>query len=336
MSTPSPNVAVYTENMVTTLNSSASLKSWADAPPSSKEKTGTLDDLKHAQQASDVATAGFDTVIVGLFHVHEGGAIYYNNTPVNSHTLDAIAEAIKALKTTSGSTVEKVLISFGGGNWPGHLASVSDSDYPNMKASWATFKPLLLSLLSKSHADGVDWDYEPVTTSFDTSFLIQITKEMAAASYLVTAAPYNQQASWLTVIEGTKKSGGTGNHFAWWNLQIYGGADYSQWVSTLQGVSTGLSNDAVEALLVPGYKPTCPASSGPAGTLRSLRSSYPSLNGAFIWKYHFIEPCAPAMASSIRKVFSSSQQKKKKNEGAHGSFWARLIAFLKRLFGGSS
>jgi hypothetical protein len=301
MTVPSPNVAVYTESLLVTPSSQASLTRWAQALPPGSAKDMCLAALGSADQAVDIATAGFDTIIVGLFHVHDGGSIYCNTFPVNSETFADICEGIKALKTSPGSTVRTILLSFGGGNWEGHPASVSDSDYPAMKASWPAFKASLTDLLQTSGADGVDWDYEPETVPFDTDFIIQITNEMAALPCLVTAAPYQDQEQWLTVIKGTM-TGSAGNNFAWWNLQLYGGAIYSDWVPALQGAPTGLSPGAVEAFLVPGYSPD-DCSSSPAGEIRRLRGTYPSLDGAFIWNYETIKECAASMASSIRAVF---------------------------------
>lgn len=301
MTIPSPNVAVYTENPVVTPSTLASLEKWANATPPGPTKDMYIRDLANVNQAADVANAGFDTVIVGLFHVTETGGITYNDFPVDNDTSADICEGIKTLKSTPGSTVKTVLVSFGGGNWAGHPASVSDTDYPHMAANWATFKQALLDLLEKSGADGVDWDYEPETTPFDTAFIIKITNEMADKSYLVTAAPYKNQSDWQTVIKGTV-TGTAGNNFAWWNLQIYSGmADYGDWVTALQGISTGFTADQVEAFLVPGYAPGC--SSSPVSDISDLYKTYSSLNGAFIWNYGEIEACATTTAAAIRKVF---------------------------------
>lgn len=304
MTVPTPNIAVYTESLVVSTSSQASLTRWAKSLPPGPDRDRCLGDLAGADQAADIATAGFDTIIVGLFHVHDGGAIYCNDFPVNSGTFAGVCEGIKALKTSPGSTVKTVLLSFGGGNWAGHPASVSDSDYPAMKASWPAFKALLTDLLKTSGADGVDWDYEPETVPFDTDFITRITNELAALPCLVTAAPYTDQQNWLTVLKGTE-TGSSGNNFAWWNLQLYGGADYSDWVTALKGASTGLGAGSVEAFLLPGYSPY-DCSSSPAGDIQDLYASYPLLNGAFIWNYGSIKDCAADMAASIRAVFKPS------------------------------
>jgi hypothetical protein len=301
MTIPSPNVAVYTENPVVTPTTLASLEKWANAQPPGPDRDMYIRDLANVNQAADVATAGFDTVIVGLFHVNETGGITYNDFPVDADTSTDICEAIVELKTTQGSTVKTVLISFGGGNWAGHPASVSDTDYAHMKANWETFKTALLDLLERAGADGVDWDYEPETTPFDTAFIIKITNELAGKNYLVTAAPYKDQSDWLTVIEGTV-TGKSGNNFAWWNLQIYSYmADYGDWFNAVKGSKTGLTDDQIEAFIVPGYAPGCDSS--PVDDIAGLHSTYKSLNGAFIWNYGEIEACASATAAAIRKVF---------------------------------
>jgi hypothetical protein len=271
--------------------------------PDGPTKTMYLNDIANSNKPSDIAAAGFDTIIVGLFHVHDDGSIYYNDFPVDTDIEGYLYESIKELKTAPGSTVKTVLVSFGGGNWVGHPASVSDSDYPNMQKNWSTFQPALEQLIQNSGADGVDWDYEPVTTPFETGFITQITNDMAGLGYLVTAAPYTDQSDWLTVIAATV-TGSSGNNFAWWNLQVYGGGDYVGWVSALQGASTGLTSDQVEAFLVPGYNPDCSAWDSPVGTIKALHTAYPSLNGAFIWNYTGISGCAPAMASAITDIFT--------------------------------
>lgn len=300
MTVPTPNIAVYTENLVVTPATLASLKQWAEAQPPGKTRDMYLTDLGNANLAADIAKAGFDTIIVGLFHVHEGGEIYYNDFPVTTETFPDIYAGIAALKTTPGSTVKTVLLSFGGGNWEGHPASVSDSDYPNMKRNWPSFRSDLRILMDQSRADGVDWDYEPETIPFDVDFIVKITNEVAAWPRLVTAAPYTDQSNWIAVIEGTRK-GNAGSNFAWWNLQAYASADYGDWVGAVKN-ATGMSPQAAQAFVLPGYKPY-DCSDSPAGAVRELRAAYPSLNGAFIWFYTTIKDCAGEMAASIRRVF---------------------------------
>ncbi len=282
--TPSPNAALYTEDML------------------------------DSQSVTAIAASGFTTVIVGLFHVHTDGSLYYNDTPVD----DSQASIIKQLKTIPGSKVQTVLFSIGGGNWYNHPRSVSDDDYPAMKATWTTPAPgknttskqNILDFLKNANLDGLDLDYEPEETTFDATFIAQITNEIKAEGYLMTAAPYKNMPQWETVLKNTiVKDGSTviANNFSWWNLQTYGGAYYPSWANALQGLSSqiGMTNNEVEAFLLPGYSLSC--GSTPTSEIKEIKSSYPSLNGAFIWKYSSIASCLSTQANAILEAIKEKQ-----------------------------
>ena len=306
MPIPSPNIAVYTEGLVLTPAAKDSLTKWVNtqAPPGDRKML--TDALKNSLVAADVAKAGFDSIIVGLWHVHKGGDIYYNDFPINENTAAAFTGSFKWLKSAPGSTVKNVILSVGGGD------GVSDDDYKNMKAAWPTVRDALRGLFADSNADGVDWDYEPVSTQFDSDFIIMITNQMAspappAKPYRVTAAPFEDIEEWKKVISNTLFQGGTlpGNNFSWWNLQLYGGADYKDWIDGLGEIKTGLKPLELQAFLVPGYSMS-DCKSPPVGepSISDLRKAYKSLGGAFIWNYDGIQGCAQDVASKIRKVFS--------------------------------
>jgi hypothetical protein len=290
---------------VLTPNTLNSFEAWASTFPPGPKKT-YLKDLATAVQAKDVAWSGFVTIIVGLFHVHDDGTVYYNDFPVNSDTLNWISEGISALKTTSQSLVKTVLLSFGGGSYMGK--SVSDADYANMKQNWPAVKAQMIELLGSANADGVDWDYEPSKPgSFDSDFIIRITNEMAAHG-LVTAAPFTDQSNWLDVIKGTITP--TGNNFAWWNLQLYGGdAKYGDWFTALINGSTGLPESQISTFLVPGYSPNCANLNDLTKTIQALKTTFPSLGGTFIWNYGQINCCAPDVSLELSAILSSNQGK---------------------------
>jgi hypothetical protein len=296
-------VAVYTEDLVVTPDSKIALTNWANTITDPKYKQMLLDDLNNANFVSDIATAGYDTIIVGLFHVHEKGEIFYNDFPVaNNYTYLPICDAIRALKTYPGSTVKTVLVSFGGGGGP---PSVSDSDYPNIKANLALFEKSLVEILQYTKADGVDWDYEPYG-DFDVNLIARLTGDFALKGYLVTAAPYGDTGSWSAVLGGTANGPGLGNKFAWWNLQTYSPTgQYVDWINALKNVMSGMDYDALQAFIVPGFWPQNCNYNYVIDDLKSLRSDYPYLHGAFIWNYSAVKNCAPAVAAAIRDVFSS-------------------------------
>jgi len=99
---------------------------------------------------------------------------------------------------------------------------------------------------------------------------------------MVTAAPYQDQQFWTNVLKQTNTGGSAG--FSWWNLQLYGGANYGQWVNYLKGLVPN-----PQAFLVPGFKvQTGVTPSTVQGNLSQLESSYPGLDGGFIWQYENI------------------------------------------------
>ena len=293
---PRPNVVVYTDQPLVTADSLTTLQNWVNSLPDGQQKTMLENDLKNTTLVSDVADCGFPTVIVGLWHVHDDGSIYYNDFPYDSNTSAAFNEAISALKS---SYVETVLISFGGGG-------PSDSDYAAMQAHWTTFKPQLIELLKNINADGVDWDYEPAET-FNTGFITQITNELGA-DYLVTAAPYDDSSAsnWTTVLQGTASPGNNyaNNKFSWWNLQLYGpNTDYSNWVTALNGVA-GFPGNQIEAFLAPGFSISGNDDSDAMLALASLYNTYPSLGGCFVWNYGSMGPTnASQVVDDIMNVF---------------------------------
>src|SRR5690348_2722239 len=64
---------------------------------------------KMVAAAQDIANSGFGTVILGQWHVHDDGSIYYNDSP-----LPSVIQALKVIPTAlKQGGVEKVLLTFG-------------------------------------------------------------------------------------------------------------------------------------------------------------------------------------------------------------------------------
>ncbi len=252
---------------------------------------GTFDiDNPTAQQlqqmetaADDLANSGFGTVILAFLHVHEGGAFYYNNIPFTDvySFLPAIIQRIKA----TGS-VNRVIVSLG----------PFGSDYAPVKANTSQFQQQFLQMASTLGLDGIDFDLEQDYEDY-TDLLIELTNWAAENNLTVTAAPYQETAFWTTVLKGTTTNG-TSN-FSWWNLQIYGGANYSSWVQSLDGIVS-----SPESFLVPGYSVQYGATPPSIeNILQGLLTSYPSLDGCFIWQYELIQQynyTAAEFASAIK------------------------------------
>jgi len=218
--------------------------------------------------AQNINSSGFGTVILGQWHVHSNGGIYYNDSP-----LDSVIQALKVIPTALklGGSVKKVLLTFG----------PFGSDFEGIKNNISQFKKTMGGVQAETGIDGLDWDLEQNYSEF-SGLLVDLTKWANSLNMMVTAAPYQDPQFWIDVLKKTNTGGPAG--FSWWNLQLYGGADYAQWVKLLKGLVPD-----PEAFLVPGYSVS--QGSTPSfvqGNLSQLQSSFPSLDGGFIWQYEEI------------------------------------------------
>ncbi len=228
---------------------------------------GELEAMKAA--AADLGASGFDTVILAFLHPKMDGTLYYNNIPF-SGTLSFLPSMVAAIKARG--IVSRVLLSIG----------PFAEDYAAINSNVPRFKQTFADLVTRVGLDGVDFDLEEDYDTF-SDLLVDLTGWVSNAGRSVTAAPFQREDYWIKVLQRTSPGGRS--WFAWWNLQIYGGADYGTWVSYLSGLA-----DNPQGFLVPGYNVyagTTPTSL--ESTLRDLKSSYPSLAGSFVWQYELIK-----------------------------------------------
>ncbi len=222
--------------------------------------------------ANDIAYSGFGTVLLGQWHVHSDGTIYYNNSK-----LDTVIQALKVIPTAlgQGGIVKEVLISFG----------PFGSDFQGIKDNLSQFKKTMEGVVAQTAVQGFDWDLEQDYSDF-TDLIVDLTEWANGLGLIVTAAPYQANSFWTDVLKQTNTGGSSG--FAWWNLQLYGGAAYSQWVGYLKGLVPD-----PQSFLVPGYSVSFGATPHSVqDNLTSLRDNFPSLDGGFIWQYEDIQSSA--------------------------------------------
>jgi hypothetical protein len=227
------------------------------------------------EAAKDIGNSGFTTVILGQFHVHSNGVIYYNDSPLD--TVTATLKMIPGLLKQAGK-VKRVLVTFG----------PFASDFSGIQDNLAAFQSTMAGVMSSSGIDGLDWDLEQNLEQF-TSLLVQLTVWACGLGRIVTAAPYYDQSFWSSVLAQTTSAGG---RFAWWNLQLYGGAVYSQW-----------SQPA--SFLYPGYANTQGATpSSIQSNLKSLGASYPTMTGGFLWRYESIAGSGSTTAQYAQAILA--------------------------------
>lgn len=221
--------------------------------------------------AQDINSSGFGTVLLGQWHVHPDGSLFYNNS-----TLDSVIQTLKVIPTALklGGSVKKVLLSFG----------PFGKDFKGIKDNLALFQKTVAGIQAMTDIDGLDWDLEEDYDDY-SDLLVKLTTWANGLGMIVTAAPYDYQylSFWTGVLRQTNTGGAAG--FDWWNLQLYGGADFGQWVSGLGGLVPN-----AQAFLVPGFSVSQGSSPGDVqSSLSQLQASYPSLDGGFIWQYEDIK-----------------------------------------------
>jgi hypothetical protein len=220
--------------------------------------------------AQNINSSGFGTVLLGQWHVHSDGSLYYNDSP-----LDTVIQALKVIPTALklGGSVQKVLLSFG----------PFGDDFKYIQQNLALFQKTVAGIQAMTDIDGLDWDLEQDYDQF-TDLLVTLTKWANTEGMMVTAAPYDAyyETFWTGVLKQTNTGGSAG--FSWWNLQLYGGAIYSDWVGYINGLVPN-----PESFLVPGYSVNQGATpSSVENDLSQIQQSFPSLDGGFIWQYEDI------------------------------------------------
>lgn len=218
--------------------------------------------------AQDINRSGFGTVILGQWHVHADGGIYYNNS-----LLDTVIQALKVIPTAlkQGGSVKKVLLTFG----------PFGADFQGIQKNLTQFKEAIAGVQAVTNIDGLDWDLEQDYSQYG-DLLVDLTKWANGLGMIVTAAPYEEPTFWTNVLKKTNTGGSAG--FAWWNLQLYGGASYPNWVPSLKGLVPN-----PQAFLVPGFNVDDGTSPGNVQSgLNQLQSAAPGLDGGFIWRYESI------------------------------------------------
>ncbi|HEX8395776.1 MAG TPA: hypothetical protein VF665_25710 [Longimicrobium sp.] len=235
------------------------------------------------QAAADIAASGFGTVLLGQWHVHEDGTIYYNDAPIDG-VLDTLQTIVPALKAQGN--VQTVLISFGP-FW---------KDFDGIQNNLETFKAAMASAAATVGADGFDWDLEEVYDPYG-KLLVELTQWANGLGLMVTAAPYQDSGFWQGVLQQT--NGGNAAGFAWWNLQLYGGATYSDWPSVVQGTVPN-----PQAFIVPGYKLDDTSPQDMQAQLAVTQTQFPQLEGAFIWRYEDIARLGYTTAQCAQAIFT--------------------------------
>lgn len=223
------------------------------------------------KMSTDVAAdlADFPLVFLSFLHVDSTGALSLNNTPISPGSDPDLLAGIQGMNA-NGSFV---LLSIGG--------SSSDSDYQNIIANYDTFLANLTALMSAYGITGVDLDLEATTHPYSDylSICTRLVNDVSASGLLVTAPPYQDMGFWKDLATNTSFPNGFHNILSY-NLQLYGGADYQQWVDGFAGIV-----QEPQMFLGSGYQSEQNSPDEVQQALNQLLTSFPASIFAFIWRY---------------------------------------------------
>lgn len=250
-----------------------------------------------SQNMAAIQTAGWTSVILGLFHVDTSGNIYFNDTKIitNGSYIGTSnwPSQLKQLMTGQGSTIKTLLASIGGGGvsdftsiqtiYQNNNNSFSGTPLQkNFQTFFSTFPMITL----------IDMDVEE---AYDTASFVAFCQMLIQIGFGITFCPYTMTDFWTGSLSTLNQS--NPGAVKWWNLQCYdggGGNNPQDWAdaitSTIPGFNTAgfiIAGDWSRNLAKIGKNPAnwywqgdCP----PA--MQSLMSSFAGqscVGGGFIW-----------------------------------------------------
>jgi hypothetical protein len=276
--------------------------------------------LEANPDASAVQAIGpteYDLVLVAFLHTRPNDpyALFLNDTqiyqevngqltPVDPTYIETLAGLIQQLKS-GYSTPKTVLLSIG----------PFQSDFDQIAPYLDTFVNNLVIMAGQLNLDGYDFDYEGNQTRDQAELVanlaIQYSQAAAQAGLPanVTAAPYYGQDWWAGILEKTATS--SGNAFSWFNVQFYAGdsntppsqgpAVFESWRSAIANANTNIADPS--DFIVPGINadPNAYPVYNPSDLttlVQDIYAQYPTMGGAFVWNYQYVEQDISAWAEA--------------------------------------
>ncbi|MBA2672437.1 hypothetical protein [Ramlibacter sp.] len=245
-----------------------------------------------------IQSAGWTSIILGLFHIRTNGTIVFNGT-------DVVAEG-RYVGDPSWPALLAQLSAPGGGNTIGTLlASVGGGgvvDFATLQAIYEgngnSFKGTMLEANFKAFHEAlpaitlIDMDVED---NYDLPSFISFCQMLARMGYGLTFCPYRKMPFWTDALQTM-----TASHpgaVKWWNLQCYDGGsgnDPGQWAQAIAAAIPGF--DTTGFLLVSDWSRfLAKISANPADwywagdcppAMQQMLSQYkgqPSVGGGFLW-----------------------------------------------------
>lgn len=241
--------------------------------------------------AQEIGESGFSTVVLGQWHVHDDGSVYYNESqyypkgttpPPGALDFDWILSTIPSTLRQAGN-VTKVMLEFGGWNC---------DDFVPMLENEVTFNATMQEIFDTyPDIDGLDFDPEGYNKDGGTIYsddsangIVAIAIWAGAQGKIVTGIPFEKQGWWTSkVLEPTIQERATA--FSWWTLQGASETSYADWVGY---VAPYIDNSGSFIVFGFNFDGSVESPDSVQTTLAQVVAANPDLDGAIIWRYENI------------------------------------------------
>jgi hypothetical protein len=265
-----------------------------------------------AQNLAATQTAGWTTIILGLFHIgrpdvtgQNYGDIIFNDSMTISqgkYVADSSWPNNVAQLKQAGSTVTKVYASIGGGKGIEDFQTIQKIYQSNGNSFSGTMLEANLQTLRQTFPaiDGIDMDCED---NYDQASFVAFCEMVIGLGFAITFCPY---ASWemtfwtASLAQIEKQHSGA---VKWWNLQCYDGGsgnDPKNWADAItQAIPAFPTNGFI---LASDWTEDSPSD---VTTLLSGFSGEVCLGGGFIWDMDGILNGTSTMADYVGAIKSA-------------------------------
>ena len=189
-----------------------------------------------AANVAALRTAGWSTLMLGLFHIDATGDLYFNDTPLISagkYVGDAgWPKQLGQLIQPGQSTIQTLLASFGGGG-VGDFANIMTIYQNNNNSFTGTTLEKNFQTFSTTFPmiALIDMDVE---NTYDQTSFVAFCQMLAGIRFGITFCPYDSVSFWVDSLAALNQS--NPGAVKWWNLQCYDGGnlnDPDQWAQAI-------------------------------------------------------------------------------------------------------
>jgi hypothetical protein len=205
-----------------------------------------------SQNMSAIQTAGWTSVILGLFHVDASGNIFFNDTEIitNGGYIGSSdwPSQLQQLLHGQGSTITTLLASIGGGGvsdfanvqaiYQNNNNSFSGTALQqNFQTFFSTFPMITL----------IDMDVEE---AYDSDSFVAFCQMLIQIGFGITFCPYTYMPFWTGSLASLNQS--NPGAVKWWNLQCYDGGAGNNPQDWANAITSAIPGFDTTGFIIPG------------------------------------------------------------------------------------